>query len=169
MSERSDTTAMLSDALEGLLSRRYPLWASEVRLDDGGRFPDEPHGGRVDYMAFEPKGMSHSVHSVEAGLLHVFEVKSCMDDLMSGHGLNRVGDLNWLVVTQDLWREVIETQTRTNGWRPLVYSVRKGTFRTATLRDIMQADITGRKLPISQAMWMMLTASSKAVVRGDAK
>ena len=160
---RSETTAMLSENLEGLVLSKYPLWASEVKLNDGELFADAEKKGRVDYMAFEPLGMSHSIRSIEAGLVHAFEVKSCMADLNSGHGLNRVGDVNWLVMTKELHEELIDKEIDTSGWNRVVWGIIDGRFAIASARAAYK---TSRKMPTSQALWMMLTASQRFVVRG---
>lgn len=164
MRERPGVTAMLSAELERQVLSRFRLWGSEVKLHEGDRF-GAPQGGRVDYMAFEPLDMSCSVRSIECGTVHVFEVKSCMADLKSGHGMNLVGDLNWLVCTADLWREIVDKGVNTSGWKPLVWEwVKPGKFNPATAR-YERHEITGRKMPVSKAMWLILAASGKAVRR----
>jgi hypothetical protein len=151
---------MLSEALERLYLPKFPLWAAEVKLDEGDRFADAEPKGRVDYMAFMPKNQSHSIRSIETGCVHAFEVKSCMADFRSGHGLNRVGDVNWLVVTGKLWEQLIDTRADTSGWNGLVW--RGDEFWGAN--PLRPEQTTGRKMPVSQAMWMMLM-SSKVHVR----
>ena len=164
MSSRPDVTAMLSAELERQVLSKFRLWGSEVKLCEGDRF-GAPQGGRVDYMAFEPLDMSCSVRSIEAGTVHVFEVKSCMDDLKSGHGMNLVGDVNWLVCTADLWREIVEKEVNTSGWKPLVWDwVKPGKFNPTNAR-YEPWEMTGRKMPVSKAMWLILMASGKAVKR----
>lgn len=162
MTGRRDTTLMLSDALERLWLPKFPLWAAEVKLDDGDRFRDAERKGRVDYMAFMPKGQSHSIRSVEESHVHVFEVKSCMADLKSGHGMNRVGDVNWLVITEKLNVQIIEQRADISGWNRLV--LRDGELWGAN--PLRPEIVTGRKLPVSQALWMMLM-SRRVYVRGE--
>ena len=115
-------------------------------------------------MAFEPLDMSHSIRSIEAGYIHAFEVKSCMADFNSGHGLNRVGDVNWLVMTKELHEELIDREVDTSGWNRIVWGLVDGRFTNCSTRDAYK---DSRKIPTSQALWMMLTASRKHVVRGD--
>ena len=162
MSKRADVTAMLSEELERQILSKFRLWGAEVKLCEGDVF-GAPQGGRVDYMAFEPLDMSCSVRSIEGGTVHVFEVKSCMADLKSGHGMNLVGDVNWLVCTADLWREIIDKQVNVSGWKPLVWEWQKpGKFNPQSAR-FEQHEITGRKMPVSKAMWLILMASGKVV------
>ena len=157
--DRKAVTELLSKQLEEQILSRFPIWAAEVRLDDYHcMYSTDRRKGRVDYMAFEPQNMSRSIRSLEAGVLHVFEVKSCMADFKSGHGMNRVGDVNWLVCTKELWTEICENNVNTNGWVPLVYGwVTEGKFNPCPLR-YTQTDITGRQLPLVQALWMMYNA-----------
>ena len=162
--DRTATTELLSGELERQILSRYPIWAAEVKLDDYHMmYADDRHRGRVDFMAFEPLDMSKSIRSLEAGTLHVFEVKSCMADLKSGHGMNRVGDVNWLVCTKELWIEICQRQVDVSGWLPLVYGWRKeGRFNPCPLR-YARTDIVGRKLPLVQAIWMMYTTNKEHV------
>ena len=102
---RAETTSLLSRELVRLrLERRnaYSYWAHEVEisnhLDNG---PDV----RVDFVQFEP----HSYHTctdisgIELGKFTFYEVKSCLADLKSGHGLNFMGDVNWVVMPVELY------------------------------------------------------------------
>lgn len=101
---RIDTTAELSRLVEARLRRATPFWASEVDTELGGRSVP-----RVDYMAFVPCwGMSDAGCSggVEHGRFLFFEVKSCMEDFKSGHGLTFEGDANYLVCERALADEL---------------------------------------------------------------
>ena len=160
---------MLSCELERQILSKFPLWASEVKLNSGEVFGGFQLTGRVDYMAFEPLNMSKSLRSIEAGTIHVFEVKSCMADLKSGHGMNRVGDVNWLVCTKKLWTEIIEKNIDVSGWKPLIFGWVDDSSFNPKQPKYEPYEITGRKLPVSQALWMMLTASGKTALRGEAK
>ena len=156
---RKRITSMLSENLERLVLKKYPLWGAEVRLNDGSEgFADSEAMGRVDYMAIETLGMSHSIRSIEAGYVHVFEVKSCIEDFRSGHGLNRVGDVNWLVMTADLHAQLLDSGVDTSGWNRLVWGMVDGGF---TNSSTLGAYITSRKMPMSQALWMILTNSDR--------
>ena len=111
---RPEITALLSRELVRLKLERknsYSFWAHEVWLD---RYTD--HEKRVDFVAFFPHGgvrFTDGAH-VERGRFHFFEVKSCMADLRSGHGLNFEGDANFLVIPVEMWEplkvELIENQ-----------------------------------------------------------
>ena len=100
---RTETTKLLDLELIRLrLTRKnaYSYWAHEVWID---RYTG--HEKRVDFMEFVPKGgvtYSDAPH-IEHGTFSFYEVKSCMDDLKSGHGLNFYGDENWLVMPVELF------------------------------------------------------------------
>lgn len=161
---RKAVTSMLSENLERLVLKKYPLWGAEVRLnDERSRFADSDPKGRVDYMAIETLDMSRSIRSIEAGYVHVFEVKSCMEDFKSGHGLNRVGDVNWLVMTADLYVQLIDSNIDTSGWNNLVWGKVDGRFTNSRTAD---AYVLSRKMPMSQAIWMILTNSDRVRRKG---
>lgn len=94
---RTETTAALSRLVESRIGRRCRLWAPEVEV---------PGGGRVDYMGFRPYGERPDAAALERGTLACYEVKSCRADFESGHGLNFVGDENWLVCPRELCEEL---------------------------------------------------------------
>ncbi len=75
--------------------------AREVTVDTGAEAPC-----RVDFMQFLQKNMTAG--GIEQGTFTCFEVKSCDEDYNSGHGLNFIGDLNYLVTTRELYGELNE-------------------------------------------------------------
>ena len=94
---REKVTSVLSDELVAKVL--WPTWAAEVVV---------PGGGRVDFVDFRPKGdmREATAGTVEAGTFRFFEVKSCLDDFHSGHGLNFFGDEDWLVCPVELFDEL---------------------------------------------------------------
>ena len=93
MISRVDVTRDLSEAVLKRLRREFTLVAQEVWVDDVHR---------VDFVGFKPFPMVSYPASLERGTFVFVEVKSCMDDYKSGHGLTFDGDVNWLVCTQEL-------------------------------------------------------------------
>lgn len=79
---------------------RSTYWAAEVKLETANA-----KSPRVDYMSFRlnrgDRGQATAA-SMERGIFACYEVKSCMDDFKSGHGLNFVGDENYLVCEREL-------------------------------------------------------------------
>ena len=78
---------------------RYPdpriYWAAEVTYDYTLADPI-----RVDFMRFKPRNTLPS--GLEQSEFLAYEVKSCKADFESGHGLNFIGDLNYVVVPPEL-------------------------------------------------------------------
>lgn len=83
------------------LRREYSLVSSEVWVDDVHR---------VDFVGFRPARNSPFPSSIERGEFVFVEVKSCMNDFKSGHGLTFRGDANWLVCPPDLAQTLYETR-----------------------------------------------------------
>lgn len=95
---RKDVTADLSEKVAKKLRRECALVAQEVWVDDNHR---------VDFVAFTP-GLGGRNMKLEHGRFIFVEVKSCMADFKSGHGLTFLGDENWLVCPCDLATELHE-------------------------------------------------------------
>lgn len=93
---RRDVTAELSEKVAKKLRREYALVAQEVWVNEDNR---------VDFVAFSP-GIGGKNCALEHGKFAFVEVKSCMDDFKSGHGLTFLGDENWLVCPRSLADEL---------------------------------------------------------------
>lgn len=101
MGQREETTEELSERVLARLRREYSLVSSEVWVDDVHR---------VDFVGFRPARNSPFPSSIERGEFVFVEVKSCMNDFKSGHGLTFRGDANWLVCPPDLAQTLYETR-----------------------------------------------------------
>ena len=99
---RNDLTALLTNTLirDKLSNQQY--YAREVTLDYGTNHPK-----RVDIMQFSPKGVVH-LSDIEKGIFTCYEIKSCIDDVYSGHGLNFYGEKNYIVTTMETYKKLIE-------------------------------------------------------------
>lgn len=100
---RGETTKFLSDLLEykylsGAIGK---YWAKEVPIDYGTALVR-----RVDYLQFDPQNIM-SIGGIEQGVFICYEVKSCIEDVMSGNGLNFIGDKNYIVTTMETWKAMI--------------------------------------------------------------
>ena len=78
---RMDVTEELSEKVAKKLRRQFALVAQEVWVDPAHR---------VDFVAFSP-GVGGRNMKLEHGRFVFVEVKSCMADFKSGHGLTRTG------------------------------------------------------------------------------
>lgn len=101
LGQREETTEELSERVLARLRREYSLVSSEVWVDDVHR---------VDFVGFRPAWNSPFPSSIERGEFVFVEVKSCMNDFKSGHGLTFRGDANWLVCPPDLAQTLYETR-----------------------------------------------------------
>ena len=98
---REDITSELSAKALKKLRREFTLVAQEVWVD-------EEH--RVDFVGFKPLVSTPYPAALERGTFVFVEVKSCMADFKSGHGLTFEGDANWLICSQDLCEALRENQ-----------------------------------------------------------
>ena len=99
---RAETTEFLTATLvrDKLSDRKY--FAREVTLDYGTRHPK-----RVDVMQFSPAGVTYPSDN-EKGVFVCYEVKSCIEDVYSGHVLNFFGEKNYIVTTMKTWKRLQE-------------------------------------------------------------
>lgn len=102
---RADTTKLLGDILvANRLSGAGRYYAREVSID-----PWTDHGKRVDFMQFIPENQM-SISGIEKGIFVCYEVKSCKEDLYSGHGLNFFGEKNYIVTTMECYKSILNDQ-----------------------------------------------------------
>ena len=98
MSRKEVTSLLNRELIWCRLERKnaYAYWAHEVEVYDERK----GKGTWVDFMQFEPGGYHAATYPghVEAGTFICYEVKSCLEDIKSGHGLNFFGDENYLVM-----------------------------------------------------------------------
>lgn len=101
---RKETTKFLTDLLiqDKLSDRKY--YAKEVTLDYGTIHPK-----RFDVMEFRPHGVVYA-SDIEKGIFVCYEVKSCVQDVYSGNGLNFYGEKNYIVTTMDTYKKLLDDQ-----------------------------------------------------------
>lgn len=147
---RREMTARLSEMVTMRLRRKFALVAREVRVDEGHR---------VDFVAFSP-GYGGRNCSLEHGKFVFVEVKSCMDDFRSGHGLTFRGDENWLVCPRGLADELYGKRLLPRGVR--VYCPGNGgALRLAY--DLTIPGVSMRDDSTSFLLWAMLTGSDSVM------
>lgn len=99
---RKEVTAFLSDVLiKTRLSGIGKYWAREVSLDYG-----TVDVRRIDFLQFCPK-QQISIDGIEKGSFIAYEIKSCVEDVFSGNGLNFIAEKNYIVTTMDTWKKLI--------------------------------------------------------------
>lgn len=98
--DRKSTTKLLTEILisDRLSDRKY--YAKEVTLDYG-----TTHSKRADVMQFIPRGVVYA-SDIEKGIFVCYEVKSCIEDIYSGNGLNFYGEKNYIVTTMEAYKKL---------------------------------------------------------------
>lgn len=139
MSDRKETTAILSQKLVDKLFGFRKYWASEVTFDYSTSKPI-----RVDFMQFEP--VNQSVSGIEHGTFKCFEIKSCKADFNSKNGHNFIGDFNYYVMTRELFDEVVTE---------LPYSVGVYALENGDIKCIRKAHKRDRTRPLAEMLFMM--------------
>lgn len=99
---RKETTKFLSNLLEGELKALGRHYAKEVTIDNGSI-----NVKRVDFMEFTP-GVGIFISGIEKGIFTCYEVKSCLEDVYSGNGLNFLGEKNYIVTDMATYKKIAE-------------------------------------------------------------
>ena len=102
--DRKTTTQFLNKVLErDRLSGIGKYWAKEVSIDP---WAAKGKPKRIDYMQFVPENQC-SIAAIEKGIFICYEVKSCVQDVYSGNGLNFLGEKNYIVTTMECYKQLI--------------------------------------------------------------
>ena len=91
--DRTQTTKLLTDI------RKY--YAQEVCIDHG-----TANVKRIDVVQFTPANV-FSISGIESGYFTCYEVKSCVEDVYSGHGLNFLGEENYILCNMETYKKLI--------------------------------------------------------------
>ena len=99
---RKETTKLITNTLirDRLSDRKY--YAREVSID-----ANTINIKRVDVMEFKPQGVI-CTSDIEKGIFICYEIKSCVEDVYSGNGLNFLGEQNYIVTTMDTYKKLQE-------------------------------------------------------------
>ncbi|MGN0005306.1 MAG: hypothetical protein ACI37Z_04990 [Candidatus Gastranaerophilaceae bacterium] len=155
MPNRKEITEKLSKLLEKHINphndtRIYS--AKEVTFDYA-----TGNSVRVDYMVFKP--LNNSVSGIEKGDFYCYEIKSCKKDFKSGHGLNFIGDYNYLVLPQGLYEEIKTLIPYNVG----VYEPNEDNW--APLKCIKKAQRNTRIKSVSECLLMMFRSSNRELLK----
>ena len=145
---RPEITAELSAMVEKKINPNNDpriYWAKEVTFDYLTN-----HAVRVDYMKFVP--INNSVSGIEKGDVYCYEIKSSVEDFHSGHGLNFIGDYNYLVMLEKVYATVsLEVPYHVGVYVP------EGNELTC----IKKAKRRDRTRPVSEILLMMFRSASR--------
>lgn len=152
MSERRETTKLLSALVEKRLRSRGMFWAPEVNFDK-----NTPRNRRVDFVGFKPFTPNYVVEpaSVELGRFEFYEVKSCMADFKSGNGLTFYGDLNYLVTTREFADELNQKMLLPAGTNGVLVPNKPGTALTEAFKGFGEDQSYRRRLA-SEMLWQIV-------------
>ena len=156
MDSRDETTKRLSDLVMRRIDKPGQLCAAEVSVNEG-----TDAACRVDFMSFRPRKGTDGVigpSSVELGTFTGYEVKSCMADFRSGHGLNFIGDENYIVCTRELGEQLRGDVPIPDGCNGVLVPDRDWTrlVRMYELHNGRQ-----RAYPASMLLWDMVTCRAQ--------
>lgn len=149
---RKEITQRLSRALENHInpnndSRIY--YAKEITFDYGTK-----NQVRVDYMEFVP--INNKSVGIEQGNFYCYEIKSCIEDFKSKHGHNFLGDLNYYVMTEELYNQVNDN---------IPFSVGVYVLVGDCLVSKVRAKSVLRKYTVSEMLLMMFRSSNRELIK----
>lgn len=97
---RPETTEFLSNVLRNTKLAEKGYYAREVTIDAMTIYQK-----RVDFLQFVPPGAVF-LSDIEKGMFICYEVKSCVQDVYSGSGLNFYGEKNFIVTTMETYKKL---------------------------------------------------------------
>ena len=158
MSNRSEITAMLSQAVQKHINPHNDTriyWAREVTFDYATQ-----NAVRVDFMKFKP--VNNTVSGIEKGDFYCYEVKSSVEDFHSKNGHNFIGDFNYYVMPEEVFKKAKnEIPYHVGVFVPTDKSLR---FRTP-LTSVKKAKRKDRERPVSEMLLMMFRSSARERAR----
>lgn len=99
---RKEVAQGLTELLRIHLDKKHIPYAEEVTFWMHDQI-------RPDFVAVdvEWKGSANICH-IEQGEVNVYEIKSCVADFKSGHGLNMIGDNNFIVIPYEVSQKILK-------------------------------------------------------------
>lgn len=108
--DRKRTTQFLTNLLISKYLSDGKYYAKEVSIDFGTAIVK-----RIDVVQFVPQGVVYT-SDIEKGHFVCYEIKSCVEDIYSGNGLNFLGEENYIVTTMTtykaLWSDLLNDSLR---------------------------------------------------------
>lgn len=154
---RKQITQELSERLEKFINPYHDTriyFAKEVTFDYA-----TSNAVRVDYMQFKPA--DNSVGGIEKGDFYCYEVKSCIEDFESGHGLNFIGDFNYIITPKELYEQIKNKIPYYVG----VYIPSEDPWRE--LKSIKKAKKRNRDRPASEMLLMMFRSCNRELIKSQ--
>ena len=114
------------------------------------------HSVRVDYMRFKP--VNNTVSGIEKGDFYCYEIKSSVKDFHSKNGHNFIGDYNYYVMPESVYKKI----EKEIPWRVGVL-VSSNSF--LDLEVVKKAQRSDRKRPVSEMLLMMFRSATREVYK----
>lgn len=157
ISNRPEITKTLSLSLEKHINPHNDpriYWAKEVTFDYA-----TSRSIRVDYMRFVP--VNNTVSGIEKGDFYCYEVKSSVDDFHSKNGHNFLGDYNYYVMPEEVYKEISKEIPYGIG----VYVPNGINYKGEwyDLKAIKKAKRKDRSRPVSEMLLMMFKSATRDV------
>lgn len=146
--QRKEITKKLSLLLEKHINPKNDpriYMAKEVTFDYS-----TDHAVRVDYMVFKP--VNNTIGGIEKGNFYCYEIKSCKDDLLSGHGQNFIGDYNYFIFNDGMYEEL-------KSYVPCGVGVYESDGNE--LKMVKKAKQTVRQKDVSEMLLMMFRSANR--------
>lgn len=159
MSNRPETTSLLSLSIQKRINPHNDpriYWAREVTFDYATN-----HACRVDYMQFKPK--NNFISGLEKGDFFCYEVKSSVEDFHSKNGHNFLGDFNYYVMPEELYKQVEKEIPYRVGVYVPAGKCRKGDWYT--LKTIKKAIRQNREKSNIEMLFMMFRSAARDNVK----
>jgi len=154
MSDRKETTKILTEAVIRHINPKNDTriyYATEVTFDYA-----TAHSIRVDVVQYKPGNMDKP-GGIEKGKVYCFEVKSCIEDYKSGHGLNYIGDFNYIVTLPEVFEKIKEDLK----WTPVGVYV----YENNKLVCARKAKECDRNYSISEILLMMFRSANRENIK----
>lgn len=151
---RKEITKELSEKLEKYINPHKDTriyYAKEVTFD----YAVCMNTVRVDYMQFKPENTTSA--GIEKGKFYAYEIKSCIEDFESGHGLNFIADYNYLVMEKSLYDELAENHNFKHRYPGIGVLIPE----YDTLRCIVKPKERTRKYPLAEMLFCMFRSSNR--------
>lgn len=155
MSNRAEITQTLSLAVEKYINphgdtRIY--WAREVTFDNG-----TSNQCRIDFMRFKP--VNNTVSGIEKGDFYCYEVKSSVEDFRSKNGHNFLGDYNYYVMPEEVFKKIRnEIPYNIGVFVPNGMNYRGEWY---DLKSVKKARRKDRERPVSEMLLMMFRSCAR--------
>lgn len=160
MSSRPEITKALSLSIQKHINPRNDpriYVAAEVTFDHG-----TSNAVRVDFMRFKP--LNNTISGIEKGDFYCYEIKSSVEDFRSKNGHNFLGDFNYYVMPEEVFKKVQKEIPYKIG----VYVPKYQMGEWYDLKTVRKAGRKSRNKPVSEMLLMMFRSANRGILKENA-